>query len=73
MDDRRDLDNIFFDSLNLTRSEREAVYEAVVHQVETRMKKAESLNPKNRRKHLAAAEKACGVWAGMPEEEDNGE
>ena len=42
-DDRRALDNIFFDVLGLTPAEREAVYEAVINLVEARLKKAESV------------------------------
>jgi len=71
--DRRDMDNIFFDSLNLSRDEREEVYDAVIRLVEGRLKKADSLNPKERRKRLAAAEQTGGIWAGLPEDEDNGE
>ena len=41
--DRRALDAIIFDALNLTRGERDAVYEAVIHLVETRLSKARSL------------------------------
>jgi hypothetical protein len=42
---RRALDNFIFDVLGLTPGERDAVYEAVIHLVETRLKKAESLRP----------------------------
>ena len=41
--DRRALDTIIFDVLDLTRAEREAVYEAVIMLVEARIKKANSL------------------------------
>lgn len=71
--DRRDMDNIFFDLLNLNLDEREEVYDAVIHLVKARLGKADSLNPKERRKRLAAVEKTGGIWAGLPEEEDNGE
>ncbi|MFB3789259.1 MAG: Eco57I restriction-modification methylase domain-containing protein [bacterium] len=37
------VDNFIFDILNLTAGEREGVYEAVIHLVETRLKKAESV------------------------------
>jgi hypothetical protein len=47
--DRRALDDCVFDVLGLTRSEREAVYEAVVSLVDARLKKAESLRPQRRR------------------------
>ena len=42
-DDRRALDAITFDALNLTQGERDAVYEAVIHLVEARLQKAQSL------------------------------
>jgi hypothetical protein len=38
------LDQVIFDALRLTRHERDAVYEAVIDQVEARLKKAGSLN-----------------------------
>ena len=41
--DRRALDTIIFDILNLTQGERAGVYEAVVGLVEARLKKAKSL------------------------------
>ena len=40
---RRALDAIIFDALNLTQGERDGVYEAVIHLVETRLQKAQSL------------------------------
>jgi hypothetical protein len=43
MPDRRALDAIIFDALNLTQGEREEVYEAVIHLVEARLQKASSL------------------------------
>jgi hypothetical protein len=46
---RKVLDDIIFDVLNLTHGEREAVYEAIIELVETRLKKADSLRPSNRR------------------------
>ena len=45
-DDRRALDAIIFDALNLTQGERDAVYEAVVRLVESRLRKARSLKGK---------------------------
>ncbi len=42
-DDRRALDAIVFDVLNLTQGERDGVYEAVVNLVEARLSKARSL------------------------------
>ena len=41
--DRRALDSIIFDALNLTQGERDAVYEAVINLVEGRLKKAGSV------------------------------
>ena len=41
--DRRALDAIIFDTLNLTQGERDAVYEAVIDLVEARLQKASSL------------------------------
>ena len=41
--DRRALDTIIFDALNLTQGERDGVYEAVVRLVEARLSKARSL------------------------------
>ena len=45
-DDRRSLDEIIFDTLNLTQGERDGVYEAVVNLVEARLRKARSLKGK---------------------------
>ena len=42
-DDRRALDAIIFDALNLTPGERDGMYEAVIHLVEARLQKAQSL------------------------------
>ncbi len=41
--DRRELDDVIFDALGLTRGEREAVYESIVCQVEARLRKAASV------------------------------
>ena len=41
--DRRALDAIIFDALNLTQGERDAVYEAVIDLVQARLQKASSL------------------------------
>jgi len=41
--DRKTLDSIVFDALNLTQTERDAVYEAVINLVEARLKKAGSV------------------------------
>jgi len=40
---RQALDDLFFDALNLTQTERDAVYEAVINLVEARLKKAGSV------------------------------
>ena len=45
-DDRRALDAIIFDALDLTQGERDGVYEAVVNLVEARLRKARSLKGK---------------------------
>ena len=45
-DDRRALDEIIFDALDLTQVERDGVYEAVVKLVESRLRKARSLKGK---------------------------
>ena len=42
-DDRRALDAIIFDALDLTQGERDGVYGAVVNLVESRLRKAKSL------------------------------
>ena len=42
-DDRRALDEIIFDALNLTQGERAGVYEAIIHLVEARLQRAQSL------------------------------
>ena len=41
--DRKRLDDFVFNAINLTQGERDGVYEAVVHLVETRLQKASSL------------------------------
>lgn len=41
--DRKSLDDIVYDSMGLTKNERESVYEAVIDLVESRLKKASSL------------------------------
>ncbi|NWG04551.1 MAG: hypothetical protein HXY44_17000 [Syntrophaceae bacterium] len=41
--DRRELDNIIFDILGLTKGERDAVYEAVIELVNQRLVKARSV------------------------------
>ena len=44
--DRRALDAIIFDALDLTQGERDGVYEAVVNLIESRLRKAKSLKGK---------------------------
>jgi hypothetical protein len=61
--DRRKLDRIIFEHLGLSLGEREAVYEAVIDLVETRLKKADSLKPHDRKKRSRAVSHA-------PEDED---
>ena len=41
--DRRALDALIFDAFNLTQGEREEMYEAVIHLVEARLQRAQSL------------------------------
>jgi hypothetical protein len=43
-EEHRALDDMIFDVLGLTQGERDAVYEAVIHLVETRLRKSRSLN-----------------------------
>ena len=43
--DWEQIDNIVFNDLSFTQGERDAVYEAVIKLVETRLNKAKSLNP----------------------------
>jgi hypothetical protein len=50
MQDRRELDQVIFDALELTRAEQDAVYEGVINLVESRLKKAVSLDPKERQR-----------------------
>ena len=50
---RHALDSIIFEALGLTQGERDAVYEALINLVEARLKKASSLDPKDRQKRSA--------------------
>lgn len=68
--DRKRLDDIVFDELKLTSGEREAVYEAIINMVQTRLKKAESFKPKELKKRFEAAGKTRGIWADLPHETD---
>jgi len=69
-EDRRALDEIVFDCLGLTRKERNNVYEAVIESVAARLSKAGSLDSKTIGKRVDAVEKTRGIWAGLPESED---
>ena len=68
----RALDDFIFDILHLTQTERDAVYEAVVHLVEWRLTKAVSLNNgrkpdlQERVKHKETFDSAPGLWVGAP-------
>ncbi len=74
--DRRTLDTIVFDALELSSGERDAIYEAVSELVETRLEKAESLKSnrgiesKELQKRLAAVNDTLGIWMGIPDEEE---
>lgn len=67
--DRRSLDSLVFDALNLTQGERDAVYEAVKELVETRLQKASSLKvAAERNKRVEAVEKTLGIWMRLPQD-----
>jgi hypothetical protein len=72
-DRRKELDDVVFDALRLTRGEKDAVYEAIVESVEARLAKARSLDPKALSKRVAAAEKTRGIWADLPDKEEDEE
>jgi len=57
--DRKMLDQVIFNGLGLTQDERDAVYEAVINLVETRLKKASSLHPKDRQKRSMMGNEAA--------------
>jgi hypothetical protein len=62
---------LFFDILNLTQGERDAVYEAVIELVENRLNKADSLSvSREQRKRIAAVEETLGIWIGLPERQE---
>ena len=65
--ERKQLDSIVFDSLELTHSERDDVYEAVIKLVEARLNKADSLSLGERGRRLDAFLKTQGIWSGLPE------
>ena len=74
--ERQALDLLIFDALNLTQGERDAVYEAVIELVKSRLDKSNSLNAPNsreakeRRKRLEAVNNTLGIWMGIPDEEE---
>ncbi|MGI9061421.1 MAG: Eco57I restriction-modification methylase domain-containing protein [Ktedonobacteraceae bacterium] len=63
------VDSIVFDALNLTQEERDAVYEAVIGLVESRLKKASSFKvAQEQQKRVEAVENTLGIWIGLPRE-----
>ncbi len=65
----RAIDEVVFDILGLTKSERDAVYRAVIDLVESRLKKASSLKETaKRKKRVSAVDRTLGVWSDMPAE-----
>lgn len=74
--ERQALDLLIFDALNLTQGERDAVYEAVIELVKSRLDKSNSLNTPNsreakeRRKRRDAVNNTMGIWMGIPDEEE---
>lgn len=68
---RKAIDKIIFDVLNLTQGERDAVYDAVINLVNSRLKKAKSLNTsRETRKRIETVQKLTGVWVGVPDVEE---
>jgi hypothetical protein len=65
--EHRNLDDCCFDYLQLTQAERDAVYEAVINLVESRLSKASSFSARRLGKRLDAFSKTQGIWAGLPE------
>ncbi|GEM_PF-1853849 len=72
-EDRHALDDVIFDTLELTKGERDGVYEAVIRLVEDRLKKASSLKPEKHgmNKRLEAVERTQGIWQGVPDFEES--
>lgn len=62
------LDKAIFDIFRLSQGEVDAVYEAVINLVQSRLKKAESLQPARRQERIDAARKTRGIWEGLPYE-----
>jgi len=65
------LDTAIFDVLGLTRGEREAVYEALIELVESRLKKADSLSPREQRKRSKPISETVGNARDVPDEESS--
>jgi hypothetical protein len=59
MTDRREIDANIFDAIGLTQGEQDAVYEAIINLVEARLKKASSLDPKDRQKRSMMGNEAA--------------
>lgn len=69
--DRFNLDAIIFDALDLTRGERDAVYEGVSKLVHNRLDKARSMQTaKETRKRVETVRNLTGVWIGVPDVEE---
>lgn len=67
--ERRRLDDMIFDALNLTQDERDGVYEAVIELIETRLQKASSVKlEKERGRRIKAVEQTLGIWIGLPDD-----
>ena len=65
--DRKAIDDVVFNSLKLTKGEREAVYEAITSMVSARLSKAQSLGTKDIKKRQKAADSLRGIWSGLPD------
>ncbi len=69
-----DIDAIIFDALGLTRGERDAVYDAVISLVTSRLTKAKSVTTtKETRKRVEIVRKLTGAWVGVPDVEEEEE
>ncbi|GAC1359248.1 MAG: hypothetical protein NVSMB38_42850 [Ktedonobacteraceae bacterium] len=68
------IDTIIFDALGLTSGERDAVYDAVISLVTSRLTKAKSVSTsKETRKRVETVRKLTGVWVGVPDVEEEEE